>query len=87
LETWWLAYGDQRVDMERIYNLAKERKLLMDIRSGRSDRGARIAIGLELNHLKDRPIGSYIVHVVGIAHGGAAQYQLENISHDMFSSE
>lgn len=76
-EAWWEAYKDQRVDMEKVFGLAKEKQLLTELRSGRTDRGARTALGQELSGRRDRIVGGYTVRVVGTAHGGGALYRLE----------
>jgi len=76
VDIWWEIYRDQRVGTDQLLALATEHKLLVDLRAGRSERGARTALGMELARLRDRVVGRYQVRDAGQASSGAAQYRL-----------
>ena len=78
LDLWWQEHGDQRVGVDQIIEIATHHKLLTDLRAGRTDRGARTALGMELARLRDRVVGPYRVRGAGVSgDSGAARYQLE----------
>ena len=78
IDLWWAAYGAQRVGVEHLHDLAVKHKLLTDLRAGRTDRGARTALGIELARLRDRVVGPYRVRAAGDSGAsGAALYRLE----------
>ena len=77
VEIWWQKYGGQRVGTDKLFDLAKDEKLLVELRSGHSDRGARTALGMELSRLRDRVVGQWVIRAAGTAHGGGAAYRLD----------
>lgn len=74
---WWDTYQAQRVGTDKLFDLAKENKLLTELRSGRPDHGARIALGLMLAANRDRVIGVHRVRQTGTGHGGGLTWKLE----------
>ncbi|MFQ6031225.1 MAG: hypothetical protein ACE5Q6_27495, partial [Dehalococcoidia bacterium] len=88
LWAWWQAYGDQRVEVSNIFDLARRHKLLTELRAGRTDHGARVALGRLLSDLRDRVIGSFRIRQLGLGHGGTMGYQLQEfISNDFGAGE
>lgn len=77
VELWWKAYGEQRVTVDKLFDLARENKLRTELRSERNDRGARVAMGMELSSMRDRRIGDWVIRYVGTGHGGAAIFLLK----------
>ena len=81
LEVWWLTYAGQRIGVDQLMGLATDHKLLTDIRAGRSERGARTALGMELARLRDRVMGFYRIRSAGVSgDSGAALYRLEKLA-------
>ena len=74
---WWETYQGQRVGTDKLFDLAKEKRLLTDLRSGRQDHGARIALGRMLGTHRDRIIGDYRIRQAGTGHGGGLMWKLE----------
>jgi hypothetical protein len=77
VELWWAQYRDQRVDVSMLFELAKNHRLLTELRAGRTDQGARVVLGRTLADLRDRIIGGYRIRQLGVGHGGGMTYQLE----------
>jgi hypothetical protein len=77
LEIWWQQYRDQRVDVGKLFDLAKVHRLLTELRSGRTDQGARVVLGRMLANLRDRIIGGYRIRQLGVGHSGGMTYRLE----------
>lgn len=75
VEAWADAYGSQRVDVGKLYELAKSKGLLAELRSGRLDQAARTIMGKKLTSFRDRWMRGYLVTLDG-THGGSAQYKL-----------
>jgi putative DNA primase/helicase len=80
VEVWWEEYRDQRVDVGKLFDLAKNHRLLAELRTGRSDQGARIALGRLLAENRDRVIGQFRIRQLGLGHGGVLSYRLEGIT-------
>lgn len=79
IEAWAHTYHGQRVGVDVLFDLARQRKLLTELRAGRTDQGARVALGRELSGLRDRVIGSHVVRFVGIGSSGGLHYRLETM--------
>jgi hypothetical protein len=77
VKLWWQQYRDQRVDVGKLFDLAKGHKILTELRTGRTDQGARVVLGRTLADLRDRIIGGYCIRQLGVGHGGGMTYQLE----------
>jgi hypothetical protein len=80
VERWWQEYQNQRVDVGNLFDLAKRHQLLTELRAGRTDQGARVALGRMLSALRDRIIGQYRIKQVGVGHGRGMAYQLEEFN-------
>jgi hypothetical protein len=74
---WWEAYGPAQITVDKLFDLAKERKMLMELRAGRSDRGARTALGIWLASMTDRVVTGLRIRRAGESRTGGAQFQLE----------
>ena len=74
---WWETYQGQRVGTDKLFDLAKGKRLLTELRSGRQDHGARIVLGLMLGTHRDRIIGDYRIRQAGTGHGGGLMWKLE----------
>jgi hypothetical protein len=70
VDLWWQQYRDQRVDVGKLFDLAKNHRLLTELRAGRTDQGARVVLGRILADLRDRIIGGYRIRQLGVGHGG-----------------
>ena len=68
--SWWDTYPNQRVDTDKLLDLAKEKRLLAELRTGRTDHGSRVALGMMLAANRDRVIGLNRIRQVGTNHGG-----------------
>jgi putative DNA primase/helicase len=79
VELWWEHYRDQRVDVGRLFALAKDHRLLTELRAGRTDQGARVVLGRMLADRRDRIIGGYRIRQLGVGHGGGMTYQMEEL--------
>lgn len=81
LDLWWATYSDRRVGVGELFELASREKLLTDLRAGRTERGARTSLGMELSRLRDRIVGNLRVREAGRdPKTGAAMYRLEAVS-------
>jgi hypothetical protein len=80
VERWWQEYRNQRLDVSKLFDLAKRHKLLTELRAGRTDQGARVALGRMLSALRDHIIGQYRIKQLGMGHGGGMAYQLEEFN-------
>jgi len=80
IEAWWGDHGEQRVETSQLFDLAKKQRLLTDLRNGRTDQGARVALGLAIARMRDRVVGDWFVRAAGTAHGGTSAYRLERKS-------
>lgn len=88
VEIWATTFfGGARVASDELFDLAKNSKLLSDLRGGRSDQGARVSFGLELAKMRDRRIGNWWVRDAGRGHGGAMTYRLETAAENDSSGE
>ena len=76
---WHNSYRSQTVAMDKLFDLAKEHKLLVEVRSGRNEQGARVAMGQALANIRDRRYGDYSVRRLKELgpDGRAHQYRLE----------
>jgi putative DNA primase/helicase len=74
---WWEQFKGNRVGVDELFALAKSERLLTELRGGRSDHGARTALGMSLSTMRDRRIGQYWLRDLGRGHGGGAMYRLE----------
>jgi hypothetical protein len=80
VQLWWEEYHEQRIGVDQLLSLATKHKLLTDLRSGRTERGARTAVGMELGKQRDRVIGAYRIRGAGTSsETGAAMYALEKL--------
>ncbi len=86
IEAWWRDYGEQRVDTGQLFDLAKTEHLLTEIRNGRTDQGARVALGRAIAGMRDRVVGDWFIRAAGTAHGGTSAYRLERKSRPEKSS-
>lgn len=77
VEVWWQEYHGQVVGVGKLLELARTRELLVEIRSGRKDHAARIAMGIELKTLADRIVNGFRLRCLGEGRTGSAEYQLE----------
>ena len=77
---WWKRYGGQRVESSQLFDLAKEKRLLTELRGGRTDQGSRVALGLAFSGMRDRLVDEWFVRAAGTAHGGTSTYRLERKS-------
>lgn len=77
LAVWWEEYAGQRVGVDQLFNLARERELMVELRAGHRDQGARVLMGRELSRMRDRRIGQWVIRRDGLVHGGGAGYRLE----------
>lgn len=77
LDIWWRNYDVRRVGVSQLFDLAASEKLLTDLRAGRTERGARTAMGMELSKLRDRIVGDYCIREAGVTTEGGAAYRLE----------
>jgi hypothetical protein len=77
LESWWKTYEAQRVTTDKVFELAKEKKLLTELRSGYQDQGARVVLGRELSARRDRVLGGFIIRLDGAGRGGVMQFHLD----------
>ncbi len=75
VEAWADAYGSQRVEAAKLFDLAKEHDLYLELRSGRSDHEAKTRMGRLLARLTDRVIGGYRITRDG-SHSGVAAYKI-----------
>jgi len=65
------------VDVGKLFDLARGHKLLTELRTGRTDQGARVVLGRMLADLRDRILSGYRIRQLGVGHGGGMTYQLE----------
>ena len=75
--SWWERFGEQRVESSHLFDLATERRLLTELRGGRTDQGSRVALGVAISGMRDRVVADWIIRMAGTAHGGASVYRLE----------
>lgn len=80
ITVWWERFGDTRIAVDELFKLAKEARLLTELRSGRNDHGARVSLGMTLASVRDRRIGDYWIRDMGKGHGGGATYRLDKFS-------
>jgi hypothetical protein len=67
VEAWAQRYGDQKVGVSELFQLAKEHKLLTELRDDKTERGARTSLGIHLAKLRDRRVGRYTIRLVETA--------------------
>jgi len=80
LQQWWLVYGGARISAEQVLAMATEHKLLTDLRSGRTEFGARTALGMALSGMRDRVVGDVCVRAAGTQGGvGSLMWRLEKV--------
>ncbi len=80
MDDWWGSYGDQRVDVTKLLDLARQREELIELRSGRSERSIRTKMGLFLSRMRDRRFGQYIIRRPGVSEDTrASSYRLEMV--------
>ena len=77
---WGESYGEQRVETSQLFDLAKEKRLLTELRNGRTDQGARVSLGRAISAMRDRVVEDWTIRMAGIAHGGASAFRLERRS-------
>ena len=78
IDIWAGAYDTQNVDTDKLFDLATQYRLLTDLRSGRTDHGARVSMGIHLMKLRDRMLGGHVIRFVGHGPDGKrAMYTLE----------
>lgn len=78
VDAWAVAHVDEEVGVQQLFELAKERKLLLGVWADKGDRGARTAIGIWLRRMRDRRIGQYQIRKAGSGPDGRiAHYKLE----------
>ena len=82
MDVWWERFGANRVGVNDLHDLARESRHLADLRGGRSDRGARTALGMSLASMRDRRVGDYWIRSMGKGHGGLLTFSLQ-ISFEM----
>lgn len=58
-EAWWSSYGERPVTAKDVFEVAKDRGLLLDVWGGRTHQGALQRIGHALGSRRDRVFGSY----------------------------
>lgn len=75
---WWQAYQAHRIGVDKLFDLARDHKLLTEIRTGRTDRGARTAMGSWLASMTDRVVAGYRIRRDGETETRGAAYRLEN---------
>lgn len=56
-EAWWSTFGERAVTASELFDIVKERKLLLDLWGGRSDLAARQRFGRALTSRRDRVFG------------------------------
>ena len=78
VDYWRDKYGDQKVGVGLLFELAKDRQLLTELRTGRGDQGARTAMGIRLSRLRDRRISGWWVRYAGRDENGSALYRLQD---------
>ena len=66
-----------RVGVDDLFDVAKDERLLTELRGGRSEQGARTALGMALASWRDQRVGPRVIRHVGAMHGGGAAYRLE----------
>ena len=79
-EAWWSTYGERAVTASELFDIVKERKLLLDLWAGRSDLAARQRFGRALTSRRDRVFGGFKLMNAGKdAVTNSNSYRLERI--------
>ncbi len=80
---WAMTHVEEQVGVQQLFELAKERKLLLGVWADKGDRGARTAIGMWLGRMRDRRVGQYQIRRVGSGPDGRiAHYKLERFERE-----
>ena len=75
---WWEEFHNRDVTSDRLFGLVTVKGLLLEMRSGRDDHGARTAFGKALSKMRDRVVGGFRIRRSGVdAHTKAVTYRLE----------
>lgn len=77
-EAWWETYADHPVTAKEVFEVAKERGLLLGLWGGRSALSAQQRIGRALAAMRDRVFGQFRIRSAGRdGHTNSAAYRLE----------
>ena len=77
----WEVFQDRLVATGQLFSLATQRRLLLDLWSGREDAGARIRFGRALSRMRDRVVSGYCIRRASQdSHQKVFSYRLELLS-------
>ena len=77
---WWERFGNNPITAGDLFEVLKERRLLLDIFVGRSTLSAQQRLGHALANRRDRIFGTWRIRLAGRAGNGSAAYRLEENS-------
>ena len=64
-EVWWEQYELRPVSPKDLFELCKEKHLLLDIWGGRSDHSGFTRLGIQLSKNRDRIFGNFVIRSIG----------------------
>ena len=80
-EIWWEQYELRPASPKDLFELCKEKHLLLDIWGGRSDQSGVIRFGVKLSKNRDRIFGNFVIRSIGKdRYTKSPIYKLEKIS-------
>ncbi len=80
-DAWWEVYRDRLVASDDLFNVATQRRTLMDVWAGHSEQSGRIRLGKALSRMRDRVIRGYRMRRAGVdSRGGVNKYRLETLT-------
>ena len=84
---WWERFGNNPVTAGDLFEVLKERRLLLEIFVGRSTLSAQQRLGHALANRRDRIFGTWRIRSAGKAGNGSTAYRLEESSQGTAASK
>jgi hypothetical protein len=76
---WWERFGDKKVGVADLFELATAQGLLADALGDGSERSQRTRLGRALGHLRDRVFGVLRIELAGETHNDVGVYRLRRV--------
>ena len=61
VEVWWGEYADQKVTAAKLFTLAAQHDLMLEMRSGRDRFKGTTVMGQALARMRDRVVGQFVL--------------------------
>lgn len=76
-KSWWSKYAERPITAKDVFDIVKEKNLLLDVWAGRSAISAQQRVGRALRRRKDRRYEDFYIRAAGVGETGNHSYRLQ----------